>query len=195
MRRSKSVRRRPKQLGLTFDFSQPRAAVTNTAVGWTTLGGFCADALTDEGSMNGMAGKPALVTGEESGIGWVSALRFAEEGADVVVADIAAAEGKPIVEQIDDAGGDATFVDVDISDTDSIERMVDVAVETYGSPEFAHNNAGILTDFVDVTGISDTRWNRIIDVNVKGVWARLKAELPVMKSQGHGAIVNTVSSA
>ena len=121
-----------------------------------------------------MAGKPALVTGEESGIGWVSALRFAEKGADVVVADIAAAEGKPIVEQIDDAGGGAKFVDVDISDTDSIERMVDVAVETYGSPEFAHNNAGILTDFVDVTGISDTRWNRIIDVNLKGVWARLK---------------------
>ncbi|TKX74198.1 SDR family oxidoreductase [Halorubrum sp. GN11_10-6_MGM] len=145
--------------------------------------------------MNGIAGGTALVTGAGSGIGRASALRFAEEGANVVVADIATAEGKETAALIDDAGGEATFVEVDVADTESVERMVDVAVETYGSLEFAHNNAGILTDFVDVTGISEARWNRIIDVNLKGVWACLKAELPVMKSQGHGAIVNTASEA
>ncbi|WP_434521774.1 SDR family NAD(P)-dependent oxidoreductase [Halorubrum sp. AS12] len=145
--------------------------------------------------MDGIAGKTALVTGAGSGIGRASALRFAEEGANVVVADIAVTEGKETVELIEEAGGEATFVEVDVSDTESVERMVDAAVETYGSLEFAHNNAGILTDFVDVTGISEARWNRIIDVNLKGVWACLKAELPVMKSQGGGAIVNTASEA
>jgi NAD(P)-dependent dehydrogenase (short-subunit alcohol dehydrogenase family) len=145
--------------------------------------------------MDGIAGKTALVTGAGSGIGRASARRFAEEGADVVVADIATTEGRETVDLIDDAGGEATFVEVDVADTDSVERMVDVAVETYGSLEFAHNNAGILTDFVDVTGIDEARWNRIIDVNLKGVWACLKAELPVMKSQGCGAIVNTASEA
>jgi NAD(P)-dependent dehydrogenase (short-subunit alcohol dehydrogenase family) len=145
--------------------------------------------------MDGIAGKTALVTGAGSGIGRASARRFAEEGADVVVADIATTEGRETVDLIDDAGGEATFVEVDVADTDSVERMVDVAVETYGSLEFAHNNAGILTDFVDVTGIDEARWNRIIDVNLKGVWACLKAELPVMKSQGRGAIVNTASEA
>ncbi|QUO48954.1 MULTISPECIES: SDR family NAD(P)-dependent oxidoreductase [Halorubrum] len=145
--------------------------------------------------MNGIAGKTALVTGAGSGIGRASARRFAAEGANVVAADIATAEGRETVDRIRDAGGDATFVEVDVADTDSVENMVDVAVETYGSLEFAHNNAGILTDFVDVTGISEARWNRIIDVNLKGVWACLKAELPVMKSQGEGAIVNTASEA
>ncbi|RLM63807.1 SDR family NAD(P)-dependent oxidoreductase [Halorubrum sp. Atlit-8R] len=145
--------------------------------------------------MNGIAGKTALVTGAGSGIGRASARRFAAEGANVVVADIATEEGRETVDLIDDAGGEATFVEVDVADAESVENMVDVAVETYGSLEFAHNNAGILTDFVDVTGISEARWNRIIDVNLKGVWTCLKAELPVMKSQGEGAIVNTASEA
>ena len=99
------------------------------------------------------------------------------------------------MELIDDAGGEATFVEVDVSDTESVENMLDVAVEAYGSLEFAHNNAGILTDFVDVTGVSEERWNRSIDVNVKRVRACLKTELPVMKSQGEGGIVNTASEA
>jgi len=128
--------------------------------------------------MKGIAGGTALVTGAGSGIGRASALQFAAEGANVVVAGIATAEGRETVELIDDAGGEATFVEVDVSDMESVERMVDVAVEAYGSLEFAHNNAGILTDFVDVTGISEERWNRIIDVNLKGVWACLTSSPP-----------------
>ena len=145
--------------------------------------------------MNGLAGKTALVTGAGSGIGRASAMRFAAEGADVVVADVVEETGRETVERIEAGGGDATFVEVDVSDLASVERAVDVAVDTYGSLEFAHNNAGILTDFVEVTGIDEAQWDRIIDVNLKGIWTCLKAELPVMESQGGGAIVNTASEA
>ncbi len=82
-----------------------------------------------------------------------------------------------------------------MSDTESIERMVEVAVEAYGGLDFAHNNAGILTDFVETTGISEDNWDRIVDINMKGIWACMKAELPVMERQGGGAIVNTASEA
>ncbi|NHN41889.1 SDR family oxidoreductase [Halorubellus sp. JP-L1] len=145
--------------------------------------------------MNGIAGRTALVTGAGSGIGRASAHRFAEEGANVVVADVAEDAGRETVAQIEAAGGDATFVTVDVSDLASVERMVETAVETYGSLDFAHNNAGILTDFVETTGITESDWDRIIDVNLKGIWACMKAELPVMEAQGHGAIVNTASEA
>ncbi|QLD84175.1 SDR family oxidoreductase [Natronomonas halophila] len=145
--------------------------------------------------MNGLSGKTALVTGAGSGIGRASAFRFAEEDANVVVADVVEDTGRETAERIQDAGGNATFVEVDVSDLASVEHMVDVAVETYGSLDFAHNNAGILTDFVEVTGIQEGQWDKIIDVNLKGIWACLKAELPVMEQQGHGAIVNTASEA
>ncbi|MFC6766626.1 SDR family NAD(P)-dependent oxidoreductase [Natrinema soli] len=143
--------------------------------------------------MNGIDGKTALVTGAGSGIGRASAERFAADGANVVVADIAAETGRETVDLIEDAGGDATFVEVDVADFESVERMVDVAVDTYGTLDFAHNNAGILTGFAGVTDIEEAQWDKLLDINLKGVWACLKAELPVMEAQGSGAIVNTAS--
>ncbi|WP_255196697.1 SDR family NAD(P)-dependent oxidoreductase [Halorarius litoreus] len=145
--------------------------------------------------MKGLAGKTAVVTGAGSGIGRASALRFAEEGANVVVADVVQETGRETVDRIEDAGGNATFVEVDVSDLASVQRMVDVAVETYGSLDFAHNNAGILTGFESTTEIDEAKWDRLMDVNLKGVWTCMKAELPVMKQQGGGAIVNTASEA
>jgi len=143
--------------------------------------------------MNGVDGKTAVVTGAGSGIGRASAERFAAEGANVVVADIVAETGRETVDLIEDAGGDATFVEVDVCDFESVENMVDVAVDTYGSLDFAHNNAGILTGFAGVTDIEDAQWDKLMDINLKGIWACLKAELPVMEAQGSGAIVNTAS--
>ncbi|GAB7094741.1 SDR family oxidoreductase [Halolamina litorea] len=140
-------------------------------------------------------GRTAVVTGASSGIGRASALRLAEEGANVVVADIDADGGRETVDLIEDAGGAATFVEVDVSDTASVEQMVDVAVESYGGLDIAHNNAGILTGFVETTGIEEAQWDRIVDINLKGVWACMKAELPVMVENGGGAIVNTASEA
>jgi len=145
--------------------------------------------------MNDLAGKTALVTGAGSGIGRASALRFAEEGANVVVADIDTEGGRETVDLIADGGGDAAFVAVDVSDTASVEHMVETTVDTFGRLDFAHNNAGVLTDFVETTGISERNWDRIVDINMKGIWACMKAELPVMERQGSGAIVNTASEA
>jgi len=145
--------------------------------------------------MNGFDGKTAVVTGAASGIGRASAQRLAAEGANVVVADVDADGGEETVDLIADAGGDATFVEVDVSSLESVEQMVDVAVDTYGSLDFAHNNAGILTGFDEVTDIGEDQWDRLLDINLKGVWACLKAELPVMEEQGSGAIVNTASEA
>lgn len=135
------------------------------------------------------------MTGAGSGIGRASARRFAEEGANVVVADVVEETGRETVDLVEDAGGEAIFVEVDVSDLGSVEHMVDVAVETYGSVDFAHNNAGILTGFVGVTDIEEAEWDRLLDVNLKGIWACMKAELPVMEEQGSGAIVNTASEA
>lgn len=143
--------------------------------------------------MNGLGRKTAVVTGAASGIGRASAQRFAEEGVNVVVADIAVEAGRETVELIEDAGGNATFVEVDITEAESVDHMVDIAVDTYGSLDFAHNNAGVLTGFSEVTNITEEQWDRLLAINLKGIWTCLKAELPVIEKGGGGAIVNTAS--
>ena len=144
--------------------------------------------------MNGLDGKTAVVTGAGSGIGRTSDRRFAEDGARGVVADVVEETDHETVDLIGDAGGDATFVVVDVSDTESVERMVDTAVDTCGGLDFAHNSAGILTGFA-AAAIEEDGWDRLLDINLKGIWACLKAELSVMEAQGSGAIVNTASEA
>jgi NAD(P)-dependent dehydrogenase (short-subunit alcohol dehydrogenase family) len=145
--------------------------------------------------MNGLSGKTAVVTGAGSGIGRASARRFAAEGANVVVADVDTGGGRETVDRIEDDGGDAAFVEVDVADAESVQRMVDITVDTYGSLDFAHNNAGVLTGFDGTTDIREPDWDRLMDVNLKGTWTCMKAELPVMEEQGGGAIVNTASEA
>ncbi len=140
-----------------------------------------------------LKGKVALVTGSGSGIGRVTAMTFAGEGAKVVVADLNAEGGKETVGAIEEAGGDAAFVQVDVTSAADVEAMVNKAVETYGRLDCAHNNAGILTAGRLTHELDEDRWDRLMGINLKGLWLCMKYEIAQMLEQGGGAIVNASS--
>jgi NAD(P)-dependent dehydrogenase (short-subunit alcohol dehydrogenase family) len=140
-------------------------------------------------------GKVALVTGGGSGIGRASSLAFAREGASVAVADVAVEGGEETVRLISDAGGKATFVRTDVSKNSDVAALIERVVATYGRLDCAHNNAGVLGGLARIDEYPEADFDRIIAINLKGVWLCLKHELPVMVKQGGGAIVNTASSA
>jgi NAD(P)-dependent dehydrogenase (short-subunit alcohol dehydrogenase family) len=140
-------------------------------------------------------GQVALVTGGGSGIGRATSLAFAREGAKVMLGDINPAGGQTTVRMIQDAGGEATFMSVDVSKSDDVKALVDQTVATYGRIDVAHNNAGIDGDFVTLIDCSEENWERVIGVNLKSVWLGMKYEIPYMRQQGGGAIVNTASVA
>jgi len=142
-----------------------------------------------------MAGKVALVTGGGSGIGRAAALAFARAGAAVAVADIDAAGGQATAEQIAAAGGAAHFIQADVSRAADVQAMVAETVAHFGRLDYAHNNAGIEGRVVPLLEGDEAEFDRIIAVNLKGVWLCLKHELPQMIAQGGGAIVNTASVA
>ncbi|MFC1992535.1 SDR family oxidoreductase [Chloroflexota bacterium] len=135
----------------------------------------------------------ALVTGGSSGIGRTTALAFAKEGAKVVIGDILVAEGEETVNMIKKAGGKAIFVKADVSKAAEVEAMVKKAVDTYGRLDCAFNNAGIIVPLRPIPEVPEEDWDRLIDINLKGVWLCLKYEIPQMLKQGNGAIVNVAS--
>jgi NAD(P)-dependent dehydrogenase (short-subunit alcohol dehydrogenase family) len=141
------------------------------------------------------AGKVALVTGAGDGIGRESARIFAREGAQVVVSDIAIEPGEETVRLIREAGGEASFVRCDVSSAGGVQAMVDHAMTTYGRLDAAHNNAGMTTQQVLAADITEEEFDRLIAVNLKGVWLCMKYEIPVMLKSGGGAVVNAGSSA
>ena len=140
-------------------------------------------------------GKVALVTGGSSGIGQATAQIFAREGAKVVVADVLVEGGEETVRLIKAAGGDAIFVKTDVSRPAEVEAMVKRAVETYGCLDCAFNNAGIEGALQPTSEYDEAMWDRVISINLKGVWLCMKYEIPQMLKQGSGAIVNTASAA
>ena len=136
----------------------------------------------------------ALITGGANGMGREAALLFAGEGARVVVADFDAEHGGATVEAVRAAGGDASFVAVDVADEAQVQAMVDFAMATYGALHVLYNNAGIFP--ADDGGATDTSvetWQRVMDVNLKGVWLGCKHGVPAMVASGGGAIVNVAS--
>ena len=147
-------------------------------------------------------GKVALVTGGATGIGKVGAQMFAREGARVVVVTGRnVAGGNETVKLIKDAGGEAIFVQCDVSNEDQVRTTVDTCVETYGRLDYAFNNAGVGPDGVripllDIVDLPKETWDHTISTNLTGVFLCLKYELKQMIKQGWGgAIVNTSSAA
>ncbi len=139
-------------------------------------------------------GKVALVTGAASGIGRATAKKFAMHGAKVVVSDINSEGGEETVNLIKDAGGEAIFVKTDVSDEASVQKLMKVTVDTFGGLNFAANNAGILPKFEPMHKKPVEVFDRVMAVNVRGVFLCMKHEIPLMLSNG-GAIVNTSSAA
>jgi NAD(P)-dependent dehydrogenase (short-subunit alcohol dehydrogenase family) len=145
--------------------------------------------------MGKLQGKVALVTGGGSGIGRASALAFAREGAKVIIADVTVKGGQETVQMVKQAGGEAIFVKADVSVAAEVEELIKKGVGAYGSLDCAFNNAGINSPtWFKTAEYTEEVWDRIININLKGVWLCMKYEIPQMLRQGKGAIVNTSSS-
>jgi NAD(P)-dependent dehydrogenase (short-subunit alcohol dehydrogenase family) len=138
-------------------------------------------------------GKVALITGGSSGIGRASALAFAREGAKVVIADVNIKGGQDTMQMIKKAGGEAIFVKADVSKAAEVEALINKAVESYGRLDYAHNNAGVIGMEPLLADGTEEQWDRIINIDLKGVWLCMKYEIPQMVKQGGGSIVNTSS--
>ena len=139
--------------------------------------------------------KVTLITGGGSGIGRASALAFERAGATVVVADYNAEGGERTVRMLKDAGGEAMFYPADVSNPEDIEALVNKIVETYGRLDCAFNNAGIEGEFAALSKCTIENWQRVISINLNGVFYCMKYEIAQMLRQGGGSIVNTSSVA
>ncbi|MBW1980013.1 MAG: SDR family oxidoreductase [Deltaproteobacteria bacterium] len=142
-----------------------------------------------------LAGKTALVTGGASGIGRAVAIALAREGAGVVIADLNVAGGEETVEMVRSMGGDALFVHTDVTKGIQVKAAVTTVVEKYGRIDCAHNNAGIAGVQGLTADCAEELWDEVMQTNLKGVWLCMKYEIPAMRAQGGGVIVNTSSVA
>lgn len=138
-------------------------------------------------------GKVALVTGAASGIGRATALGFAREGAKVLVADVAVEGGEETVRMIKDLGVDAAFVRADVSVDAEVAEMVAEAVDRFGGLDIAVNNAGIEGALAPTAEYPEEIWDRVIAINLTGVWRSMRHEIPELLKRGGGAIVNVAS--
>jgi 3-oxoacyl-[acyl-carrier protein] reductase len=135
--------------------------------------------------------KVVIITGAGSGIGRETALLFAKEGAKVVVADVNEKGGEETVAQIK-TNGDGFFVKLDVSNREQSKQMVKTTLEKYGKIDVLINNAGIVQDAF-VSKMTEGQWDKVIDINLKGVFNCIQAVVEVMMNQGSGVIINTSS--
>jgi NAD(P)-dependent dehydrogenase (short-subunit alcohol dehydrogenase family) len=141
-------------------------------------------------------GKVALITGAGSGIGQATSLIFAREGAKLVLADVVEEGGNRTLKMVQDLGANAIFVKCDVSKWNDVEGAVNLAVQSYGRIDCAFNNAGIEGKSGNTHECTPENWDRVIAIDLTGVWLCMKAEIAQMLKQGgNGAIVNTSSGA
>jgi NAD(P)-dependent dehydrogenase (short-subunit alcohol dehydrogenase family) len=142
-----------------------------------------------------LSGKVALITGGTSGIGRATAIAYAQQQAKVVVVGRRMDEGEETVRLIQEAGGEAIFVQADVTKEADVKAMVDKTVDVFGRLDIAFNNAGMGDENPSLIEQTEAEYDRIMNVNVKGVWLSMKYEIAQMLKQGSGAIVNTASGA
>ncbi|MFJ4278395.1 SDR family NAD(P)-dependent oxidoreductase [Streptomyces massasporeus] len=143
----------------------------------------------------GLSGKSVIVTGAASGIGRAAALRFAGEGARVLVADLNAEGAKSVVETVESAGGTALAVTGDLSDAAVVDAVVAAAVGTFGGIDVLVNNAGVMDTMSAAADVTDAEWERVLRINLTAPFLLTRAVLPHMIAAGGGAIVTTASEA
>ena len=137
-------------------------------------------------------GKVAIISGGARGMGAAEAKLFAREGAKVVICDVLEDEGRQTEAQINEVGGDAVFVKLDVTSQAEWENAVNTAVERFGKLDILVNNAGIIVEST-IEDMTVELWDRVMDVNAKGVFLGTKAAIPHMKRAGGGSIVNISS--
>jgi NAD(P)-dependent dehydrogenase (short-subunit alcohol dehydrogenase family) len=141
------------------------------------------------------AGRGAFVTGGGTGIGRAVALAFAREGASVVIADISEQGNQETARMVEESGGRVLAVRCDVSRAEDVKAALDKAVATFGRLDFAFNNAGVEQPIMPAADLREEEWDRIVDIDLRGVFLYMKHEIPLMLKQGGGAIVNTSSGA
>ena len=139
-------------------------------------------------------GKTAFVTGAASGMGLAAAEAFAEAGANIALADINLEELQKVVKTIEAKGVKALAVKCDVTREKEVEEAVAKTVETFGSLDLAFNNAGIQIPYKETQDVTTEEYNRVLDINLRGVWHCMKYELKQMNKQDSGSIVNNSST-
>jgi NAD(P)-dependent dehydrogenase (short-subunit alcohol dehydrogenase family) len=138
-------------------------------------------------------GQVALVTGASSGMGLATAAAFAEAGATVVLADLKEEAVRAAAQKLVAAGHEAIAVTCDVSDDAQVAAMVDRIVTEFGRLDLAFNNAGVMAKVAPTAESTHEEWDRVIGINLRGVWSCMRHELRQMQRQGSGAIVNNAS--
>ena len=142
-----------------------------------------------------MKGKVAFVTGAANGIGRAAALAFARAGASVVAADVSTKRNEETARMVEELGAQALAVHCDVTRDDDIQRALRATIEKFRRLDFAFNNAGIEYAIKPAAEVTQGEWDRIMDVDLRGVFLCMKHQIPLMLKQGAGAIVNNSSGA
>jgi NAD(P)-dependent dehydrogenase (short-subunit alcohol dehydrogenase family) len=145
--------------------------------------------------MGTLEGKVAIITGAGMGIGRATAEVFAREGARLVLADVAVEEGQQTEQLVKELGAEALFLRADVTDDEAHAALVRAAVGSYGALHLAFNNAGIEGDAGLTADLAPADWDRVIAVNLRGVWLGMRHQIPAILEAGGGAIVNNASVA
>jgi NAD(P)-dependent dehydrogenase (short-subunit alcohol dehydrogenase family) len=141
------------------------------------------------------AGRVAFVTGAANGIGRAAALAFAREGASVVAADVSERGNKETARMVEELGPHALAIHCDVTRNEDIERALKATIERFGRLDFAFNNAGIEYAIKPAADVTEDEWDRIMDIDLRGIFLCMKHQIPLMLKQGGGAIVNNSSGA